>query len=162
MNLREDKHWSYGARSQIRPLQNQRAFIVSAGVQTDKSKESLVEVREELTGILEGNLVTAEELEKIKQNKVQRLAGRWETLDAVKRELRQMVAFGLSDDYYDTYSENLESLTLSEVRDAAGDLIKPDRLIWLVVGDLEKIESGISELSLGTKHVVDADGNPVN
>ena len=133
MNLREDKHWSYGARSQIRPLQNQRVFIVSAGVQTDKSKESLVEVRKELTGILEGNPVTSEELDKIKQNKVQRLAGRWETLDAVKRELRQMVAFNLSDDYYDTYSENLESLTLSEVRKAAGDLIKPDRLIWLVV-----------------------------
>ncbi len=162
MNLREDKHWSYGARSRINPLKNQRTFIVSAGVQTDKSKESLVEVQKELTGILKGNPVTPEELDKIKQNKVQRLAGRWETLNAVKRELRQMVAFDLSDDYYDTYSENLEALTLADVRDAAGDLIKPDRLIWLVVGDLEKIESGIEELGLGTKHVVDGDGKVVN
>jgi zinc protease len=161
MNLREDKHWSYGARSQINALKNQRAFIVTAGVQTDKSKESLVEVQSELSGILKENPITEAELDKIKQNKVLRLAGRWETLNAVKREMRQMVAFRLSDDYYRTYGDDIDSLKLSEVRDAANKIIKPDRLIWLVVGDLEKIESGIKELGLGAMNVVDADGKPV-
>ena len=162
MNLREDKHWSYGARSQINPLKNQRAFIVSAGVQTDKSKESLVEVQSELKGILAENPVSAEELDKIKLNKVQRLAGRWETLSSVKSELRQMVAFDLPGNYFDTYSEDLESLTLPQVQNAASAIIKPDQLIWLVVGDLEKIQSGIEELGLGASQVVDGDGNPVH
>ena len=162
MNLREDKHWSYGARSSITPLQHQRMFIASAGVQTDKSKESLVEVQMELSGIVGDNPINEEELNKVKQNKSQQLAGRWETLSAVKRELRQVVAFDLPDSHYNTISERLDALTLDEVRNAAADIIRTQGLVWFVVGDLDKIEDGIDELGLGVKQVVDGDGNPVH
>ncbi|HVT02964.1 MAG TPA: hypothetical protein VHL58_06260 [Thermoanaerobaculia bacterium] len=40
-------------------------------------------------------------------------------------------------------------------------VIHPDKLVWVVVGDREKIEPGIRELNLGEIHVIDADGNPV-
>src|SRR5262245_52386118 len=52
MNLREDKHWSYGARSSIGDSKGPRAFVVNAPVQTDKTKESLIEVKKELADIV--------------------------------------------------------------------------------------------------------------
>jgi len=52
MNLREDKHWSYGAHTAVVGARGQRPYIVIAPVQTDKTKESMVEVDKELRGIL--------------------------------------------------------------------------------------------------------------
>jgi zinc protease len=116
----------------------------------------------ELSGIVGDNPINEEELNKVKQNKSQQLAGRWETLSAVKRELRQVVAFDLPDSHYNTISERLDALTLDEVRNAAADIIRTQGLVWFVVGDLDKIEDGIDELGLGVKQVVDGDGNPVH
>src|SRR5207244_1897647 len=44
MNLREGKHWSYGVHSILASARGQRPFIVIAPVQTDKTKESVVEI----------------------------------------------------------------------------------------------------------------------
>ena len=52
MNLREDKHWSYGARSILHDAKGQRLFFTYAPVQSDKTKESIVEIDKELRGIL--------------------------------------------------------------------------------------------------------------
>src|ERR1700692_2391288 len=52
MNLREDKHWSYGASSLLWGARAQRPFLALAPVQTDKTKESLAEINKEFRGIL--------------------------------------------------------------------------------------------------------------
>ena len=52
MNLREDKHWAYGAFSFIRDARGQRPFLAYAPVQTDKTKEAAAEVLKELRGIV--------------------------------------------------------------------------------------------------------------
>jgi zinc protease len=49
MNLREDKHWSYGSRSLVLGAKKQRPFFAYALVQTDKTKESFIEVKKEIT-----------------------------------------------------------------------------------------------------------------
>ena len=54
MNLREDKHWSYGAGSFIRDARGPRPFIAYAPVQTDKTKESIVELQKELREMVSG------------------------------------------------------------------------------------------------------------
>ena len=66
LNLREDKHWSYGAFSFIRDARGQRPFVAYAPVQTDKTKESIVELEKELRGILKDRPVEPAELAKAK------------------------------------------------------------------------------------------------
>jgi zinc protease len=44
---------------------------------------------------------------------------------------------------------------------AAERLIRPDKLVWVVVGDRSKIEKGIRELGLGEVHLIDSEGNPI-
>lgn len=161
MNLREDKHWSYGARSIIIGARGQRPFLAYAPVQTDKTKESMVEIAKELRGILTDKPPTQEELDKIKKNRILRLPGSWETANAVGGTLAEMVRYGLPDDYPMTYAGKIRSLNLDQIKSAAKKVIHPDNLVWVVVGDLEKIEAGIRELGFGEIHLIDTEGNPV-
>ena len=161
MNLREDKGWSYGARTRLLDARGQRPFIVRAPVQTDRTQESMVEIVKELRGIIGERPPTEEEIVKIRENRILRLPGSWETISEVGDSLEDLIRFGLPDDYYETYPRKLRNLGLAEVSLAARRLISVDRLLWVVVGDLSRIEKGIRELNLGQIHHVDADGNPV-
>ena len=162
MNLREDKHWSYGARTQVIDARGQRPFVVTAPVQTDKTKESMQEILQELTSIRETRPVTSDELGKAKDLRTLTLPGRWETHAAVSRDIVSMVRYDLPDDYYDTYAANVRALDISRVSEVVQELIRPDRMVWVVVGDRTLIEGGIAELGLGEIRHVDADGRPID
>jgi zinc protease len=161
MNLRENKHWSYGAGTFIPPARGQRIFLAYAPVQTDKTKESVMEVTNELRGILKDRLVTADELAMAKSNLTQALPGLWETNASVGQAINEIVEFKLSPDYYSTYAGKVKALTVNNLNEAATKVIHPDSLVWVVVGDREKIEKGIRELNIGEVRVIDVDGNPV-
>jgi zinc protease len=161
MNLREEKHWSYGAFSFFRDAKGQRPFVVYAPVQTDKTKEALAEVQKELRGILADRPATPEELARAKSELTLTLPGNWETMDAISGSLANIVTFGLDDRYYDTYAEKVRSQTLASVSAAAKSVIHPDNLVWVVVGDRSKVEAGIRELNLGEIKLIDADGKPL-
>ena len=66
--------------------------------------------------------------------------------------------FGLPDDYYETYGGKVNALTTGDVNAAAKELVQPDNLIWIVVGDRAKIEAGVKELGLGEFHLMSPDG----
>jgi zinc protease len=161
MNLREDKHWSYGAFTFFRDAKGQRPFVTYAPVQTDKTKEALAEVQQELRGILTDRPPTAEELAGAKSELTLTLPGTWETMSAISGTLADIVTFGLDDRYYDTYGDKVRSQTVSSVGAAAKAVIHPDNLVWVVVGDRSKIEAGIRELKLGEIKFIDADGKPL-
>jgi zinc protease len=161
MNLREDKHWSYGARTLMSPARGQRPFIAYAPVQTDKTKESMVEMDKELRGILGPRPITAEELSKAQKNQTLKLPGTWETNDKVGGSISEIVRFGLPEDYFTTYSGKVRTLSVDELVKAAKAVVHPDQLVWVIVGDRSKIESGIRELGWGEIQLLDPDGNPI-
>jgi zinc protease len=158
MNLREDKHWSYGARTVLRDARAQRPFFAVAPVQTDKTKESLVEMNKEFRGIVGDHPIGADELARIQANETLKLPGSRETLDALGQSIADLVQFGLPDDYYDTYAGKVRALKTSDVNQAAKEMVRPDNLIWIVVGDRAKIEPGVRQLNLGEFRLMDTDG----
>jgi zinc protease len=159
MNLREDKHWSYGAFSFIRDARGPRPFIAYAPVQTDKTREAIVELQRELRGIVGARPIEPDELARAKASLTLTLPGSWETMAAVAGSIEELVAFGLSDRYFDTYAERVRAQTPASVTAAAQETVQPGHLVWVIVGDRTKIESGVRELNLGEIHLVDADGN---
>ena len=161
MNLREDKHWSYGAFTFLWPARGQRPFIAYAPVQTDKTKEALIELDKELRGILGKQPITEKELDTAQKNLTLQLPGTWETGGAVASSLGEIVTFGLPDDYFNTYPAKIRSLTVSDADKAAREVVHPDQLVWVVVGDRSKVEAGIRELGWGEVQFLDADGNVV-
>jgi zinc protease len=52
------------------------------------------------------------------------------------------------------------AVTPDSANEVAKKYILPGHLVWLVVGDMSKVEAGIRELSIGEVHKIDADGNP--
>jgi zinc protease len=161
MNLREEKHWSYGARTGFQFARGDSAWIASAPVQTDKTKESLIELNKEIHDVSGARPISQAELDKDKANRTLRLAGSRETVSQVGEAMETIVKYGFPDDYYSTYASKIRALTTDELTGAGKSFLNPDHLIWVVVGDLAKIEAGVRDLNLGPVHIVDADGNPL-
>jgi zinc protease len=155
MNLREDKSWSYGVRTRLASAKGQRAMLVTAPVQTDKTSESIAEIAKEYAAYLSDNPVTDAELAKGKASKTLRLPGQFETLGALKSGVSGIVTYNRDLDYLNQLPGLLDEPTLADVQNMAQAYIKPDQWIWLIVGDLSKIEEPIRNLNLGKVEVID-------
>ena len=161
MNLREDKHWSYGVRTVLPAARGQRPYISISAVQTDKTKESMMELVKEYNNIVGGKPITSEELKDEQSNTTLGLPGNFETVQQLSGAYGNILQFGLPEDYYNTFTQKALALTPDSANEIAKKYILPDHLVWVVVGDMSKVESGIRELNLGEVHKIDADGNPV-
>ncbi|MBA3322196.1 MAG: insulinase family protein, partial [Pyrinomonadaceae bacterium] len=161
-NLRLDKHWSYGTSGFLDDARGQRPFIVVAPVQTDKTKESMVEVVKEIRGIAGERLLAGEEYASIMRNMTLRLPGRFETLNALEGAAIEIVNYGLPADYWSRYAGSVRALTEPQLNDAAKKFVRPGEIIWIVVGDLKKVEPGIRELGFGEVVRLSADGETLS
>lgn len=161
MNLREDKGWAYGAFSLMFDSKGQRPFLVYAPVQTDKTSESMAEIQAELNRYLGDTPPTADEVDKAQRDQTLSLAGRWETNGAVLGDLTELVQYGLPMGYWDTYTDQVRSLDVASVSAAAAEVLRPQNMTWVIVGDRSVIEPGIRSLGYGAIKVLDADGNVI-
>ncbi|WP_394781869.1 M16 family metallopeptidase [Undibacterium sp.] len=161
MNLREDKHWSYGVYSAIYPAVGQRPYLSWSPVQTDKTKEALQELVKEYADITGAKPISAEELKDAQTNETLGLPGSFETAAQLSSAYAKIVEYKLPEDYYNTYTQTVMALTPEQANALAKSRILPKQLIWVVVGDMSKVEAGIRELNLGEVRKIDADGKPV-
>jgi zinc protease len=161
MNLREDKHWSYGAFTFFRDARGQRPFVAYAPVQTDKTKEAVMELSKELRGIVRDRPIEPGELSRAQASLTLTLPGSWETMAALSGAIVDIVSYGLDDRYYDTFAGKVRAETAQSLTEIAGEVVHPDQLVWVIVGDRSKIEAGIRELKLGEIRLIDTDGKPI-
>ena len=160
LNLRENKGYTYGARTAFDYRHGPGPFAASAGVQTAVTKESVAEFLKELRGIRGEIPVTAEELENAKRGLTLAFPRSFETPAQIAGRLTDVALYGLPADYFDTYVANIERVSLGDIARVANSAIDPARLAILVVGDRKVIEPGLRALDgLGsTVTVLDADG----
>ena len=161
LNLREDKGWSYGARSIIRSTNGQRPFIAYAPVQSDKTAESMQEIYQELKSIASDRPALQQEVDRSLDKRTLTLPGRWESAGAVQSDIVTLVKYGLDESYWDKYVADLRQINLEQVNQSAKDLMTPDRMLWVVVGDRAIIEQKIRDANLGEVIIVDAEGQTV-
>ncbi|MGH8060956.1 MAG: M16 family metallopeptidase [Pseudoxanthomonas sp.] len=161
MNLREDKHWAYGSYSSAGSALGQRPWFASAAVQTDKTAESIKELRAEITAFASGQKPATElEIAKIRAGNTLSLPGAYETAGAVQAQVSSNLRYGRPDDYIVRYKARNDAMT-PEMVGAAAKTLLPGSLMYVVVGDLSKIEQPVRALDLGEVTVLDADGKPV-
>lgn len=160
MNLREDKHWSYGSGSSIINTQAQRPYLFYGMIQGDKTKESLQEMFKEIKGMITDKPATDEEIDKIKKNQILQLAGSWETAGRVAGSLVEMVSYNLPDNYFNEYAGRVQKLSKEEIQAAAKKTLMPNNLVWVVVGDRSKIEAGLKEIGYEV-NVINGDGKVI-
>ncbi|MCL6619142.1 MAG: insulinase family protein [Thermomonas hydrothermalis] len=161
MNLREDKHWSYGARSGASGAVGQRLWTATAPVQIDKTGEAMAEMQREIADYASGTRpASAEEVAGMARLMTLTLPGAYETAAAVLNTIASNVLYGRPDDYVFRRKAEIEAMTPAQVN-AVAKALDPNGLTWLVVGDLSKTEAPVRALNLGEVTVIDADGKPV-
>ncbi|MRW86875.1 insulinase family protein [Pseudoduganella sp. FT26W] len=158
MNLREDKHWSYGVNASLWSAVGQRLYLSSSPVQTDKTKESLQELVQEYANIAGAKPITAAELADAQTNETLSLPGSVETAGQLSGFYGNIIRYKLPEDYYNTYTAKVTAMTPAQANALAARSITPQRLVWLVVGDLSKVEAGVRSLNIGEVRKIDADG----
>jgi zinc protease len=161
MNLREDKHWSYGAGTRLTDAIGPGTYRAGAGVQTDKTAESMVEIRKELRELLTTRKPTEAEVQFAKDSIAIALPGQNETADEIAGSYGEILTYGLKDSYWNDFVGEVTAVSVDDINKSAGKLIHPDALTWVVVGDLSKIEAKVRALNFGEVTVLDADGKPV-
>jgi zinc protease len=160
LNLRENKGYSYGVFSTLVQYHDAGYWYASGGVQTNKTKESLVEFVGELKGIAGGKPITPEEFETAKVKRVRGYSQQFEGLSRVGGEIAGLWALGLPMTQLQSETDETMKVPLEAARAAAKKYVQPDKGLILLVGDRSKIEPGVRELNLGEVVVLDAEGKP--
>jgi len=91
-----------------------------------------------------------------------RLPGRFETKRALLGAINETVVYGLPEDFYETYPERIAALTQQEIEAAAREVVGPDSLVWIVVGDKQKIAAALDGLNFGELQFLSPDGEPIS
>ena len=156
-NLRQEKGYSYGYQSHIQWHRGPSLMLAGGSVQTEVTKESIVETLKEFNDVRGSRPISQEELDDAKASLLRGFPANFERPGAIMGQVLQMVQFDLPDDYLQTVRASVEAVTLEEVHRITQELVHPDQLKILVVGDRQRIETGLRELDIPTL-ILDVDG----
>ena len=157
-NLREDKHWSYGAYTVLLDTRAARPWFAYAPVQSDKTAEALLEVQREMRALTGDRPVSDAELERVKRAEILSLPGRWETTGAILGALAESVRFRLPDDFWPRYAERVSAVGLADVQRVTRGVVRADDQVVVIVGDRAKIEPALRAAGFIDIRAIDADG----
>lgn len=161
LNLREEKGYSYGVFAFPQHYSTAGAWVANGGVQTDKTKESVVEFMKELRYIAGEKPITQTEFEKAKLARIRGYAQQFEAYQRIGQQIADLWNFGLPMTTLQAEPDQLSRLQLSQVNAIAAKYAALPGTSLLLVGDLSKIEAGIRELNLGEVVILDVEGKPV-
>jgi len=159
MILREEKGFTYGARSYFSGGAYPGTFTASTGVQSTATRESLEIIRDEIRRYRQG--ITPEELAFTKDAMILSNARRFETLGALLGMLDPIARYGFPQDYVLQEEEETRQMTLEQHQALAQEYLHPDRMIYLVVGDAATQLRALRTLGLGEPILLDVHGNRV-
>lgn len=148
MDLRENKGWAYGAFTQAQMLRETMPLYVIAPVQTDKTGASIAAAIADMKEFLTTKGVTEEERDRTINNQIRSLPGSFETSGDLLGALISLDTLGRPDDYYEKLPARYRAMKASDLDAAARKAIRPDDLIWIVVGDAAKVEPQLKDLGL--------------
>ena len=159
LNLREDKGYTYGARTGYSFRRGAGPFTASADVKSSVTKESVFEFLKEIRGIRGNVPVTSQELDYNKQSLIRRYPQGFETVGQISGQLSQLIIYGLPDSYFNDFIPNINAVTVADVNRVANKYLTPDKMAILVVGDRQTIEPKLKELGLPVM-ILDSNGDP--
>ncbi|MCA1559415.1 MAG: insulinase family protein [Acidobacteria bacterium] len=149
MNLREDKGYTYGARTSFDFRRGAGPFVFQASVQSEVTADAVRETLAEIHAIRADRPVTHAELEAGRAALTRGYPRNFETAEQVGRSAAQLALYGLRDDYFSTFVPRVLALDEVDLTRVASAHIHPARLVTVVVGDRERVRPGLDALDLG-------------
>lgn len=155
LNLREDKGWTYGARSFFSSDNVNGEFTASAGVRANATDSAVVEFLSEIKNFREDG-ITDDELTFMRNSIGQRDARSYETPFQKAGFLSTIIRYNLADDYVDDQAEIIRTITKEEINALAKKHLDLDNAYILVVGDAASHKENLKALGY---EVVDVSPN---
>jgi len=160
-NLREDKAYTYGARSRLNSDDLVGSFTAFASVRNEVTDSSVTEILYEMDRIATEK-VSEEDLQLAKNSAAGSFARSLESPQTLARFARNIVKYNLPEDYYETYLEKLEAITVSDIQTMAAKYIRPNNAHILVVGNKDEVADKLLPFDAdGVIDYYDAFGNSV-
>jgi zinc protease len=157
LNLRGSKGITYGARTAFEFRRRPGPFSLSVSVDKAATALAIRESMDEIAAIRSDRPVSVEELAVGVAALTRGYARNFETLDQIARAIAQIALFDLPDDYYSSFVPRVEAVTPEQVTQVAARHLDPDRLITVIVGDLDQVGQNLDQLDLGQPAVLTAD-----
>ncbi|MBK8150492.1 MAG: insulinase family protein [Acidobacteria bacterium] len=161
LNLREDKGYSYGVFAFPQHFSAGGTWIASGGVQTDKTKESVVEFMKELKNLAGEKPISEVELNGARLAKLRGYAQQFEAYGRISGQVIALWTDGLPMTDLQRETDEFSKLKLADVNAIVQKYASVGGSSLLLVGDLSKIEAGIRELNLGEIVILDSEGKVV-
>jgi zinc protease len=149
MNLREDKGYTYGARTTFDFRRGPGPFQLQASVQTGATAAAIEQVLLEIEGIGTSRPVSGSELGLARAALTRGYPRNFETAEQIARSVAQLALYGLPDDYFERFVPTIAGLELEALARVATTHLHPSRLVALVVGDRAAIEPTLGTLPFG-------------
>ncbi|HEX9163913.1 MAG TPA: pitrilysin family protein [Thermoanaerobaculia bacterium] len=159
LNLRERHGYTYGARSQFAFRRQAGPFVVAAPVRNEVTRESVEEVLAELRRIRTGD-IEQQELDDTKNYLMGVFPAMVQSSGDIAGRLVDMELYGLPEDYFDRYRENIGAVDRDAITRVAGKYIDPDRALIVIVGSAKAIREPLGHLGLPI-HELDIEGKEV-
>ncbi|HEY8921847.1 MAG TPA: pitrilysin family protein [Candidatus Limnocylindria bacterium] len=153
--LREELGYTYGARSGFDARRSAGVFTAATAVQTDVTAPAIGE----LVALLEGARTAPfdeSELADARNFQIGIFPLRFESTGGIAAAIEPIAVYGLADDFWQTYRQKLEAVGAAEAHSAAMELIRPDELLILAVGDADVIRGDVEALGIAPVEVVPA------
>ena len=160
LNLREEKGYTYGVSTSLGLLGVSGYWKVQTSIQTDKTGEVVQELMNEMEDLGGDRPVSAEELEEARTGRIRGYAQRFESLRRIAGSIGGLWSSGRPMSDMRDAVENLRSVTLEEVRSAAGRYLDARRAGYLLVGDRSSIETQLADRGLPMPEILDPEAQP--
>lgn len=160
LKLREEKGYTYGARSGFDWRRGLAPFSIHAGVHTAATADAIHDAINEFDEIRGGRPATEEELVLAKASLTRGFPRNFETAQQVARGVAQLALYGLPDNYFEEFVTRTNAVTTADVTRVAQQYLHPEQLTTLIVGDLAAIGGTLDGLGLGAARVLPADPDP--
>ena len=157
LKLREEKGYTYGARSGFDWRRGIAPFSVQASVHTAATADAISDCLAELEGIRGSRPPSEREMSLAKASLTRGYPRGFETAQQVAQSVAQLALFGLPDTYFEEFVPRVHAVEAADVVRVAERYVDPERVVTLVVGDYQAVAESLRPLGLGEPRLLPSD-----
>jgi predicted Zn-dependent peptidase len=157
LKLREEKGYTYGARTGFDWRRGMAPFSLQASVHTAATADAIKDSLNELSAIRGARPADEREMTLAKATLTRGYPRNFETTQQVARSIAQLALYGLPDTYFEEFVPRVNAIQAQDVTRVARSYLDPSRLVTLIVGDHRAIGGSLASLQLGEPAVLSPD-----
>ena len=151
LDLREQKQWAFWAIGYIEGGRAGQMLLIRTQVQSQQTAESIAAIKGHLEGVKGSTPISPDELQLAKDMLTLSLPLEWETDEGIANAIATSVRRDLPDGAIEKYVTDVRAVTKEQVKQAARQILRPDAMVWLVIGDRSKVELQLKKAGIAYK-----------